>query len=38
MAVSGPVSSILFVNFTTEQSYTLEFPGRMIKKLIIASI
>lgn len=29
--VSGSVGSILFVNFTAEQSYMLESPGRRIK-------
>lgn len=29
--VPGSVGSILFVNFTAEQSYMLESPGRMIK-------
>lgn len=28
LAVSGSVSSILFVDFTIDQSYMLELPGR----------
>lgn len=29
--VSGSVGSILFTNFTAEQSFMLESPGRMMK-------